>query len=42
MILTIFALVVSAIIALITSFSMAWAKDNIPQLQAIGGLMGIY
>lgn len=28
------------IMALITAFSMAWAKDNIPQLQVIGGLIG--
>ncbi|AHF06449.1 HoxN/HupN/NixA family nickel/cobalt transporter [Desulfitobacterium metallireducens] len=28
------------IMALITSFSMTWAKENIPQLQAIGGLIG--
>ncbi|WP_088227419.1 HoxN/HupN/NixA family nickel/cobalt transporter [Desulfosporosinus sp. FKB] len=28
------------IMALVTAFSMAWAKDNIPQLQTIGGLIG--
>lgn len=28
------------IMALITALSMAWAKDNIPQLQAIGGIIG--
>lgn len=28
------------IMALITVVSMAWAKENIPQLQAIGGLIG--
>lgn len=28
------------IMALITAFSMVWAKENIPQLQAVGGLIG--
>lgn len=28
------------IMALLTAASMAWAKDNIPQLQAIGGIVG--
>ncbi len=28
------------IMALITAFAMAWAKNNIPQLQAVGGIIG--
>lgn len=28
------------IMAMITAFSMAWAKNNIPQLQVVGGLIG--